>query len=271
GVATMIVVNAVMAGFTHEMEGRMHDVLSDISFQSRSADGFSQPEAHLEQIRRVAGEYIAGMTPTVNTPALLSFELRGENINRPVHLIGIDEATYGDVGDFGKYLQHPENRRQLSFQLRAGGYDERDHQAFAKAPARPEMKHAGWSYRRHKSSLARPLPKPVADVANGDPFNSPSASGVDEGAFDPAKEQHTGLVLGIALATYPVKDGKQQFFLLPGDDVRLVFPGVGIPGVDSNKLGERASFTVVDFYESKMSEYDSTFVFVPLQELQRLR
>jgi lipoprotein-releasing system permease protein len=28
---------------------------------------------------------------------------------------------------------------------------------------------------------------------------------------------------------------------------------------------------VVDLYESKMSEYDSTFAFVPLEELQRLR
>ena len=271
GVATMIVVNAVMAGFTHEMEGRMHDVLSDISFQSRSADGFSQPAAHMEKIREVAGDHIAGMTPTVNTPALLSFELRGENINRPIHLIGIDEATYGDVGDFGKYLQHPENRRQLSFQLRAGGYDERDHQASAKGPQRPQMKHAGWTHRRHKAALAPPPPKPVASVVERDPFGNPTGAGADEGAFEPAKEQHTGLVLGIALATYPVKDDKQHFFLLPGDDVKLVFPGVGIPGVDSNKLGLRENFTVVDFYESKMSEYDSTFVFVPLQELQRLR
>ena len=33
GVATMIVVNAVMAGFSHEMEGRMHDILSDLVFE----------------------------------------------------------------------------------------------------------------------------------------------------------------------------------------------------------------------------------------------
>ena len=34
GVATMIVVNTVMAGFTHEMQGRMHDILSDVVFES---------------------------------------------------------------------------------------------------------------------------------------------------------------------------------------------------------------------------------------------
>ena len=31
------------------------------------------------------------------------------------------------------------------------------------------------------------------------------------------------------------------------------------------------NFTVVDFYESKMSEYDANFVFVPIRELQELR
>ena len=32
-----------------------------------------------------------------------------------------------------------------------------------------------------------------------------------------------------------------------------------------------AKFTIVDFYESKMSEYDSSFVFVPIRKLQELR
>ena len=32
-----------------------------------------------------------------------------------------------------------------------------------------------------------------------------------------------------------------------------------------------AQFTVVDLYESKMSEYDSSFAFMPLAELQNLR
>jgi lipoprotein-releasing system permease protein len=32
-----------------------------------------------------------------------------------------------------------------------------------------------------------------------------------------------------------------------------------------------AKFTVVDFYESKMGEYDSQFVFVPIRKLQELR
>jgi lipoprotein-releasing system permease protein len=273
GVATMIVVNGVMAGFSHEMEGRMHEVLSDISFQSRSSDGFPNAEWHMDQIRNVAGQHIAGMTPTVNTPAMLSFKLNGEFVNRPVHLIGVDEKTYHTVGDFGKYLQHPENRRRLTFELRKGGYDERDHQAGPDAPLRVQMRRAGWAHRRDMAALTPRLPQPVPDETN--PFHTgrnPTVSDVAEGTtFDPAKEQNTGIVLGIALSSYRDPKGREGFFVLPGDDVNLIIPGAGIPGIDSNKMGQRATCTVVDFYESKMSEYDASFVFVPIRELQRMR
>ena len=53
--------------------------------------------------------------------------------------------------------------------------------------------------------------------------------------------------------------------------MNLIIPGAGIPGIDSNKMGLRETCTVVDFYESKMSEYDASFVFVPIRELQRMR
>ena len=48
--------------------------------------------------------------------------------------------------------------------------------------------------------------------------------------------------------------------------MKLTFPTAGTPPkvVSDN-------FTIVDFYESKMSEYDSSFVFVPLRKLQELR
>ena len=53
GVATMIVVNAVMAGFSHEMEGRIHGILSDVVFESREGlDGFPDAEWHMERIRK---------------------------------------------------------------------------------------------------------------------------------------------------------------------------------------------------------------------------
>ena len=87
-----------------------------------------------------------------------------------------------------------------------------------------------------------------------------------EKVFDAEQEQHTGAVLGIALANYRAGDGKELFVLLPGDDVTLTVPTGGQPPKASMD-----TFTVVDFYESKMSEYDSAFVFVPLARLQKMR
>ena len=75
GVATMIVVNAVMAGFAHEMQTRIHGILSDLVFESHSLSGFQDPKWHMEEITRAAGGDIEGMTPTVAVPAMLSFQM----------------------------------------------------------------------------------------------------------------------------------------------------------------------------------------------------
>src|SRR5574340_328556 len=64
GVATMIVVNSVMAGFTTEMQNRIHGILSDLSFEARGMEGMRDAKWHMEQIDKVAGEWIEGMTPT---------------------------------------------------------------------------------------------------------------------------------------------------------------------------------------------------------------
>ena len=52
GVATMIVVNAVMAGFSHEMEDRMHGILSDVVFEGHGLNGFQDPQWHMERFGR---------------------------------------------------------------------------------------------------------------------------------------------------------------------------------------------------------------------------
>jgi lipoprotein-releasing system permease protein len=41
GVATLIVVNSVMAGFTQEMHKRLHGILSDLVFRSVGMDGMA--------------------------------------------------------------------------------------------------------------------------------------------------------------------------------------------------------------------------------------
>lgn len=291
GVATMIVVNSVMAGFTHEMRDRIHGVLSDVVFEARSLDGAPDAEAHMELIRKQAGDLIEGMSPTVNVPAMLGFTVNGQRVNRQVMLIGVDPKLYGEVSDFGRYLQHPANRAELDFNLRDGGYDTTDHQAddAANAAVRPMMKNAGWEHRRRKAYWAAREAELLKKVEGGsgkaegaaapaanDPFAMAEAdSGQETKTFDAATEQHPGLVLGMALGSFrmPTCEAgdasappEDKFLVLPGDDVEVTYPMSTTPP----KPGS-AFFTVVDFYESKMSEYDSSFVFVPLETLQKIR
>ena len=73
GVATMIVVNSVMAGFTTEMRDRLHNFIADIVIESRSMSGVENARAQMELVEGAAGQYIAAMTPTIEIPGMISF------------------------------------------------------------------------------------------------------------------------------------------------------------------------------------------------------
>jgi lipoprotein-releasing system permease protein len=341
GVWAMIVVNSVMEGFTSEMQNRIHGILSDVVLESQSLNGMRDAEWHMSEIRRIAGDKIEAMTPMAMVPALLNFKdiYAGRSITQPIQLIGIDETSKSAVSDFNKYLQHPANRKNMSFELRQGGYDVRDHQVGPGAPDRPQMALAGWKHRGDmtrlkafqeeiykkekqeasgagnppdgngskgvsatayeegvngnniKNNVADPAPDSLPiqspNAPAVDPFAYPRASSNSSGPpgdpmsgqdkareFDMATQQHTGIVPGIAMASRRFLKDKQnpsagfedRFLLLPGDDVALTTLTVGQPPKFTSD-----NFTVVDFYESKMSEYDSSFAFVPIRKLQELR
>jgi lipoprotein-releasing system permease protein len=194
-------------------------------------------------------------------------------------------------------LQHPANRQALEFVLRDGGYDTIDHDGGEHAKPRHRMDIAGWVNRRSWAKFARDmqgdpteLREPVEDPAaaaaantepppetmeqdgwvfeRGEPLSETevaemAAAGRD---FDPTQETHYGIVMGMALACYRMQDGADNFFLLPGDDVEITVPTAGTPLKMVPQL-----FTIVDFYESKLSEYDSNLIFAPLASVQRMR
>ena len=56
GVATMIVVNSVMAGFSDKMRTRLHGVLADVIVESRDFDGFRNSDEVMARIKTVAGD-----------------------------------------------------------------------------------------------------------------------------------------------------------------------------------------------------------------------
>lgn len=286
GVATLIVVNSVMAGFSDEMHRRLHGILSDIVFESHSLGGLPDPDWHIAEIRKVVGERLVGITSTVQVPAMLSFPMRGQWITRQVNLIGVDEETYADVGDFSQYLLHPANRERLTFQLHENGYD-------------PRLPESGWVQRRRRLAYERAYDEQLRQVESlrrsesgervehaggfvppvdpfggvpSDPYGARTTRKPGE-VFDEAKQQHTGVILGMMVASVRHRDHdgevRDHFLCRPGDDVNLTFPTS--PPSGQAPSAQSARFTVVDLYESKMSEYDSTFAFVPLNDLQRLR
>jgi len=317
GVATLIVVNSVMAGFSAEMHDRLHGILSDVVLRSHNLDGFPDPNWHMEEIRKQVGNDLEGMTAAIQVPAMVSFSHNGQWVTRPISLVGIDKETYGSVSEFSEFLLHPENRKKLSFLLREEGYGKGKKVSF---PA------SGWKRRRVQAEYEQavikhqtgadqfhsgiaspdgfdptqldppedvsrgetvgddadlpplpPLPEldiqsdqietnSVVDGINSVPFQQP----LDSIKFDPMTEQHIGIVLGISICSIRGRDESgevQDYYLcLPGDDVKITFPNSGQP-----PKAVSDTFTVVDFYESEMSEYDSSFAFVPIERLQHLR
>lgn len=334
GVATLIVVNSVMAGFVDQMKSRLHGILSDVELAAPLLGEITYPEEHVRVIRELVGDDLEALTCVVRNPALLSFEFHGRQWTQQVMLMGIDDESFGEVTDFKPYLTNALKRKHCTFELEESGYD-------------PKFGEAGWGYRRQKVENQReleaymqqqtlqynvmaaayiedanddasapivetrkvavsgnsgdrtvqltPLPARVPDLDQvhvastqnagkteatpNSPFrrlspfdpHAKSRPQIDpEEMFDAAKDQYTGIVLGVAISSrkYADDDGsvKDLYMVRPGDDVQVMFPNVG-----SNAKPVSENCTVVDFYSSNMHEYDSTFAFMPLSELQRLR
>ena len=291
GVATMIIVNAVMLGFTTEMKDRIHGILADVIFKSHDSNkGFPGYEYHRAEILKVAGDLIEELTPTVVVPGMLTYQVNGTGppASFRVDIIGIDVLTQGKVSKIASYLQHPENRTNLSFELRNDGYDIQS--SGRNGAIREEMRYAGWGYRRWRTAqikyqqrqleahqyASERSPHPEAPDGPADPFLATGLLQSEQATFDPTNEQHVGIIVGIGTSlcqrtsTIDQETGKKvvrdDLMLMPGDDVTLAFPTSDLPiRFQSDK------FTVVDIYESKMADYDRTLVFVPIEKLQYLR
>ncbi len=286
GVATLIIVNSVMAGFAAEMHERLHGLASDILIECHASGGLPDPEAHLQEIKSILGDRLVGSSASVHVPGMLGIEFNGQLITRHVNLVGIDAETYDHVSQFGRFLLHPANQTQVDFNLRESGY----------APERDSFPPAGWSYRRERVAYEKAIEEerqrvdslmrrtrgeatkvdtaaqgPSMSFSMQDSAIAPSdTTAATAKTFDPATEQFPGIVLGISTCSVRMRDDAGEvvdhYYCRPGDDVRMMFPNAS----DNTKVVNQ-KFTVVDLYESGMSEYDSTFAFVRLDQLQQFR
>jgi lipoprotein-releasing system permease protein len=241
GVATLIVVNSVMSGFSTKLRQRLHGLLSDVVVEAWDYNGFTDPAGKMALIRSdpFLADRIEAMTPTLEIFAMLQFATHeGAPAARPVRLIGIDPQARARVGGFAEFL--------------------------VKRPSDPSFElneEARQRYRRnHPPGLH--LINPLPDIG---PDGKPAPEPPPSSEFVP-----TGAIVGHAIAHYRkprAKEGepKEVRVLEPGDDVILTT----LSGARLSPVYYR--YTVCDYFRSEMSEYDSNYVFVPLEHLQQLR
>jgi lipoprotein-releasing system permease protein len=247
GVATLIVVNSVMSGFSEKLKDRLHGLLSDIDVEAVTYHGFADPQEKMERIRRdpFLGDKVEAMTATMEIFAMLQFHWRGEMLMRPVRVIGIDPASRARVGGFAEHLQGGDGQPMPpSFDLTPQAQQRYDD-----------------NHRPRLTLQLQPMPEPPAL-----PGDKPAPAPPPEKPFVPR-----GIIVGHAIAHFrnpAAKAGdrdKDITILEPGDDVFLTtISGVRLDPVE-------ARFALAGYFRSEMSEYDANYVFVPLDYLQQLR
>ncbi len=104
GVATMIVVNSVMSGFSGEMRDRLHGILADVIVETSGIEGSPNAERDLQIVEKVAGQFIEAMTATVEVYGMMSFRFADQDVTVPVTLIGIEPDGKAKVGPLVEYL-----------------------------------------------------------------------------------------------------------------------------------------------------------------------
>jgi lipoprotein-releasing system permease protein len=247
GVATLIVVNSVMSGFSTKLRERLHGLCSDVLIEAVSLDGFTDPRGKMDLIRQdaeLAGK-IEAITPTLEVFALLQFHIGTETIPKTVRLIGIDPEGRSAIGGFKEFLLGQHDKDKPSFDI----------------PEAAQRRYE-WYQRQRIQSVAPPI---VAD----DPELPPVAP-------TPISDtQPRGIIVGNLVACYRDKDEenpgkyKDVYLLHPGDTVYITTMSRTLDDMKIKPVFK--DFLVVDYFKSEMSEYDANCVFVPLEYLQQLR
>ena len=184
GVATLIVVNSVMAGFSTKLRDRLHGLLSDVVVESWDYNGFPDPEGKMDLIRAdpYLDSHIEAMTPTLEIFAMLQFNVNGTPIIRgrstssaSIPKAGRPSAASPNTSSDQADPAHP------SFELSRGGLrhhlqaaaDHRMQCAAAAAAGQPGRLAAagpaaeqadGRARRRHRRLRHRPLPRSQIDA-----------------------------------------------------------------------------------------------------------
>jgi lipoprotein-releasing system permease protein len=124
GVATLVLVNAVMAGFSATVRERMQGTLSDVAIEATSLEGFADAPQKLARIHgdgRLSG-CIAAMGVVLESPGLLQYQTaEGEAWKVvPVRAIGCDLPEYVRLGSLHQRLVRQRGAQEPSFATPVG-------------------------------------------------------------------------------------------------------------------------------------------------------
>ncbi|MFK7777145.1 MAG: FtsX-like permease family protein [Gimesia sp.] len=297
GVATMIVVNSVMDGFSTDMRDRLRGILADVIVETNSLDGEPNTQDLKDRINRAVGKDIAGMTATVEIYAMLSVQYGSQWQSKPVTLIGIDPATKATVGPLSKYLVNTREGSVPDWELSPEAMAYRKEWTTRAQWMVDRWNHNPPPMEEEVTPVAKPEstgplapPKFDSELASDSPFDSkpqvaentdvsgnPFDNELGKKAFDQEKTRDPGsplkgrVYIGYGLVSFPYEDpdtGETKMFQIvkPGDDVKISTVTAGQPPEPTH-----FNATVVDLFKSEMSEHDSSLVFCNLEYLQEMR
>ncbi len=108
GVATLIVVNSVMAGFGAKLREKLHGLLSDVVVEGPGMEGFPDAAGKMARIKNdpFLGPRVVAMSPIMEVFAMLQYTYpNGQPVTRPVRVIGIDPESRIALGGFHEHLR----------------------------------------------------------------------------------------------------------------------------------------------------------------------
>jgi lipoprotein-releasing system permease protein len=237
GVATMIVVNSVMAGFSDKMRDRLHGVLADVVVESYDLDGFYGSDKVKARINDVVGDKVEALAATMETFGLLKFKVGNGSMTHQVQVIGVKPLDRARTGDFAEFLF-------------------RDHDTRLSPPSFdvPEK------LRRNS-----PAGSMLQELNSAKPEDEPFIKAIKQELDQQVPPR--GAIIGWALGTFHRPGAvRDEFLAPPGTKVGLVFPKAG-----NRPEAAYDDYSVVGYFKSGMSEYDSTHVYIPLERLQEMR
>jgi lipoprotein-releasing system permease protein len=244
GVATLIVVNSVMSGFSTKLRDRLHERMSDVVIEAQGMEGFAEPQSKMARIRHhpFLGSRVKAMAATLEVFAMLQYTYpNGDPVTKPVKLVGIDPKEQNLIGGFKEFLVDPANRVDPKFDL-------------------PEDVRERFKAREQWQIEQRNRQEPAVPGDLPPPAPVPSEIKIPQ-----------GVIIGNLIASFRYRSPKvpeqfvEKYVIEKGDSVVLTTVG----GQKLTPVYDR--LVVVDYFKSEMSDYDANYVFVPLDYLQHLR